>query len=131
LWAFHVELRRVSVKLLFDFAYNYFENAEQLAQSRIITFDDMAEDLEALADDPVVQQLRDENGTDLVMLLVFQDAYRRFGRALDIRTDDDSAYSIARIERASGGFTGSHEIAHMMGCRHQRCSTCGGSPAFP
>jgi hypothetical protein len=61
-----------------------------------------------------------------VVLLTSQPAYTIAGRAKDIKTSDDNAYSVAQINFAAFGFTASHEIGHMMGCRHQRCSVCGG-----
>jgi hypothetical protein len=103
-----------------------YENAGAINIPSFITFTDIDDDLDALVNDPIAQALRNENFADIVVLLTDQPAYTFNGTAKDIKTNNNNAYSIAQIAFANFGFTGSHEIAHLMGCRHQRCVVCGG-----
>jgi hypothetical protein len=102
-----------------------YVNAGAINLPGFVEFDDMGDDLDDLVNDPTANQLRNDNFADLVVLLTNGAAYGPAGKAKDIKTNERNAYAIAQIFFASTGFTASHEIGHMMGCRHQRCSTCG------
>jgi len=101
-----------------------FESAGTFLISSLIETNNIGDDLNFLQFDPTANQLRDDNFADIVVTLTNSSGYNSGGRALDIKTDDDSAYAIAQIGSAATSFTGSHEIGHLMGCRHQRCLAC-------
>ena len=83
------------------------------------------EDVEAIQDDIFVNERRDATGADIVILLTDNaNANQEIrGIARDINADEEDAFAIATLAAATG-FTATHEIGHLIGCRHQRCRDC-------
>ena len=73
-------------------------------------------------------ELREFHNADLVVVFVSQPyadvANTIFGSARDIASDREQAFAIAEILASAMGFTATHEIAHLLGARHQRCNIC-------
>jgi len=84
-------------------------------------------DVDALADNTAAQTMRNDNYADIVILLTANIYTGLNGIAKAISALNKNAYCLAEIGRVATGsmtFTGSHEIAHVIGARHQRCTTC-------
>ena len=64
-------------------------------------------------------QVRDATGSDLVIMFTNGSYGSDVGIAGDFSLDENSAISIVEIDYANIGFTTSHEIGHLFGCRHQ------------
>lgn len=63
-----------------------------------------------------VKKAREESGADLVVLLINKNDY--CGLASAILTDKDQAYAAVHVNCATGYYSFAHEIAHLMGARH-------------
>lgn len=103
-----------------------FTLAGTLSLSSFIESANIDDDIDDLVNFPLANTLRANNFADLVVLLTNEPLYTAAGIAADINTNFDNAYAIAQIRPASTGFTATHEVGHLLGARHQRCSTCGG-----
>lgn len=85
----------------------------------------ITDDLESLIENQEARDIRDEVLADIVVLIT-DDVYGDFfGLAGDIRAKEDRAYAISTYGPTfSGNLTGTHEVGHIIGTRHQRCNTC-------
>lgn len=88
------------------------------------TFDDAEGDVNRLRNNALAQQLRDDHFADLVILLTFPVYQGIAGTAHGIKVKAQNAYCLANIDAVRNNFTGSHELGHLIGCRHQRCVNC-------
>lgn len=86
---------------------------------------DISVDLQNLADNEDAQTMRDDNLADVVILLTDAVYFGVAGVGF-LKAREENAYGISTIVAAAGGFTGSHEIGHIIGCRHQRSAICNG-----
>ncbi|HMQ48257.1 MAG TPA: zinc-dependent metalloprotease [Saprospiraceae bacterium] len=102
-----------------------FELANVINLGLFVETDNISSDVEDLVADEIAQNLRASNFADIVILLTNSPLYDAAGIVSKINADFDHAFSIAQIFPASVGFTASHEVGHMLGARHQRCSICG------
>lgn len=90
------------------------------------TATDLDGDIELLAENGDVHTLRDNNYADIVILLtsdVYHE-YKGYGVSMGISALNRNAYCLAEISASKDFFTGSHEIGHVIGGRHQRQTTC-------
>lgn len=79
-------------------------------------------DIKKLRNHTVAKQLRDDYLADVVILFTRHKAYSDVaGRAYSVKAKEENAYCLAWITAVQDGYTGSHEIGHLIGCRHQRC----------
>jgi hypothetical protein len=85
---------------------------------------DHVADVNLLRNNTTAQALRDANLADIVILLTTSSYPGIAGYAKGIKVKNQNAYCIATIRAAATSFTGTHEIGHLLGCRHQRCTTC-------
>lgn len=85
---------------------------------------DADDDVAALRNNTVAQGLRDANLADIVILLTGPVYGTVAGVAHKIKARQQNAYCLATINATIGAFTGSHEIGHIIGCRHQRFTVC-------
>ncbi len=86
-----------------------------------------------LRTDPEVNQLRDDLGADLVVLLTDGNWTSTFGQTfgiayLDEWGDPDFGYAVVELDAGGGSFTCTHEIAHDFGCKHDNDNR--GAPDF-
>lgn len=78
----------------------------------------------------IFNNLRDQYKADLTVVLVRQPYQppgggQIFGAAARIPANgNNNNYCIVSILDAAVNFTTSHELAHLLGARHQRCATC-------
>lgn len=86
----------------------------------------ISNDLNALTENNVANQLRDDHHADLVVLFTNKDYNGISGLAkAEPASEEDEAYAIVEINFAIfGGLTALHEIGHLMGAKHQRWSRC-------
>jgi hypothetical protein len=75
-------------------------------------------DVEFLAADLGINALRNTNNADVVVLLAQHPSYGAFGCARDIGVANNWAYCIVREDAPASRFTFVHEIAHLIGARH-------------
>lgn len=85
---------------------------------------DIFDDVEDLRNNATAQALRNDNLADIVILLTAPVYTGVAGVAFKIKAKEQNAYCLATINATVGGFTGSHEIGHIIGCRHQRLTVC-------
>lgn len=85
---------------------------------------DIGNDLDRLVNNTTAHNLRDDNFADMVILLTAAAYPDAAGRAKGTATKNKNTYCIAEIPTAVSGLTGVHEIGHLIGARHQRCSEC-------
>jgi hypothetical protein len=104
----------------------FYELANTVNLGSFVESLEIGPDLNRLVDNTTAQTFRANNLADLVVLFTDSPGYNNNGRAKDIKTNFESAYSIADIDVSENSFTASHEIGHMMSARHQRCTECGG-----
>ena len=82
----------------------------------------------------IFNNLREQYKADLTVVLVRQPytppgGGQIFGEAARIPANgNDNNFCIVSIVDAAVNFTASHELAHLLGARHQRCTTCGDIP---
>ena len=81
-------------------------------------------DVNDLRNSTVAQGLRNDNLADLVILLTRPVYNITAGIAFGINVSANNAFCLATINATMGNMTGSHEIGHLIGCRHQRSSVC-------
>ncbi len=78
----------------------------------------------------IFNNLREQYRADLTVVLVRQPYLppgggQIFGAAARIPANgNDNNYCLVSIVDAAVNFTTSHELAHLLGARHQRCATC-------
>lgn len=82
------------------------------------------DDVSTLRNNQTAQDLRDDNLADIVILLTAPVYSGVAGIAHKIKAREQNAYCLATINATATGFTGSHEIGHIIGCRHQRLVVC-------
>ncbi len=85
---------------------------------------DIDSDLNELCGNSTAHNLRDAYYADIVVLLTRATHTDGAGKAGGIAVFNNKAYAIAHLRASFPGFTATHEIAHLMGARHQRCFTC-------
>lgn len=68
--------------------------------------------------------MRNTVDADLVLLLTDDVYVDVFGIERAIAASSELAFAISEIAAAATGFTASHEIGHLIGAHHQRCSFC-------
>jgi hypothetical protein len=84
----------------------------------------IAQDVANLTLNPDAIDAREDAYADVVVLLT-DDVYgNTVGRAKGIGIVGYNAYCIAVVNAAAAFFTAAHEIGHLIGARHQKCSTC-------
>jgi Metallo-peptidase family M12/Secretion system C-terminal sorting domain len=81
-------------------------------------------DVVALSNNTTAQNLRNSNYADIVILLTANVYPGVAGVTRGISTSSQNAYCISEISPAATTFTGTHEIGHIIGARHQRCTVC-------
>lgn len=101
-----------------------FSLANALILPGFIETTDMGHDLRTFYDMPLSHQLRDNNQADLVILLTDDTQEGVNGQARRVAASEANGFCISKLNAALNNFTGSHEIGHLIGARHQRCSTC-------
>lgn len=79
-------------------------------------------DVNALAARADVQNLRNANGADLVILLTGSNYGSVLGIVQQIGPNDPTSYSIVTAGAATGSYSFAHELGHLFGGRHQQCS---------
>ncbi len=85
---------------------------------------DLSGDVDLLASNATAIATRNATFADVVVLIA-DDVYSGSnGIAKDIAASAANAFCIAEITAAATLFTGSHEVAHLFGARHQRCYSC-------
>ena len=94
----------------------------------------IVDDVEAFANNVNAQGLRNVYGADLLVLLTNQhyDNGLTFGRVVDIGVDgSDKAYAIVEAPwLLAPRFTFPHEVAHLLGARHNRPDNGGNDPSL-
>ncbi len=108
-----------------------FTLANVLLLSGFIESFNIITDVNDLADNATAQSLRNANTADVVLLLTTASQTNGVGRAKRTSASEKNAYCVVQIPTAVGLFTGSHEIGHVIGARHQRCGTCLGVGCDP
>ena len=79
------------------------------------------DDVNALINNQNAQQLRELHKADMVVLLTNQNYVGIAGRAGTLAVENERAYAISEIQFSLGGrWTLAHEMAHIMGARHNR-----------
>src|SRR5690606_15242757 len=73
-------------------------------------------DVKLLTESEDAQDLRDENLADIVILFTRPVYTGLAGIVRKIKAKEDMAYCLAEIDAVESGFTGSHEIGHVIGC---------------
>lgn len=74
----------------------------------------------------IVKQKRDQYNADVVFLLTNFKFSTAVGLAGGISASKSDAFVLSNIDVADTDMTGTHELGHIVGARHQRCSTsCG------
>lgn len=79
-------------------------------------------DVQTLSNRSDVQALRNANGADLVILLTGSNYGSVLGIVRDIGPNDPTSYAIVTAGAATGNYSFAHELGHLFGGRHQRCS---------
>ncbi|MDX1911331.1 MAG: zinc-dependent metalloprotease [Saprospiraceae bacterium] len=87
------------------------------------TTNDIFGDLDRLTDNSDAQDARDYSKADVVILFT-RPAYGTIVGVGYQTASNANAYGIAVISFAATSFTASHEIGHIIGARHQRCTVC-------
>jgi hypothetical protein len=82
-------------------------------------FEDVNSDLERLINNIGIQQLRNEQEADVVVLVTNADYPGILGSVFDIETSDENAYAIAQVNNLTSTYTFIHEVAHLFGARHE------------
>jgi hypothetical protein len=102
----------------------HFQSAGAVLLSGFIETFDIGDDLDDFSNSSTVHNLRDAYYADIVILLT-RNAYTNVaGQAKRIAAKNANAYCIAELPAAATNFTATHEIGHIIGTRHQRCTTC-------
>lgn len=101
----------------------FFESAGSVLLTGFMESSNIGNDLSALSSSSTVHNLRNTYKGDIVVLLT-ANAYPEAGRAKRIAASNSNAYCIVEVPAARFAMTGSHEIAHIIGARHQRCVVC-------
>lgn len=87
-------------------------------------------DLNSLISNNNAKSLRDNNFADVVILFVEASYPTSLGAVLEINPKEDKAFAIMDINTTTGAFfSGVHEVSHLLGARHERCSACNNSAA--
>jgi peptidyl-Asp metalloendopeptidase len=73
-----------------------------------------------------VHAQRDALKADVVVLIINDGAY--CGRAYDIHVAADGAFAVVYWDCATGYYSFGHEIAHLVGCRHDRANDSTATP---
>lgn len=86
---------------------------------------DIHDDLDDLRNSTAAQNLRNDYYADIVVLITANVHTGAVGVAR-LKASDAKAYCVIEIGSALfNGFGATHEIGHILGARHERCSTCG------
>ena len=85
----------------------------------------ISNDIEALATDPVVQNLRATNEADIVLLLTNADYNGIHGIARNVSLNFDDAYCIANVGAATSRKTAAHEVVHLLESFHEEQGPAG------
>lgn len=81
----------------------------------------IVDDVNNLESSQEARDLRDDHGGDLVVLLTDQNYFPIFGVVKEIGPNNNDAYAIVEIPfLLNPRWTFAHEVAHLLGARHQR-----------
>lgn len=83
----------------------------------------ISDDLDAVCNNSTAQGFRDSYYADIVVLLTASGHTDAIGIA-PLKASNGRAYAVAELAAANVGFTATHEIGHILGARHQRCTAC-------
>ncbi len=98
-------------------------NVGQLYGFVELTSGNIVADLNSLIGNATAQSAREYSKADIVILLTAP-SYGLIAGVAPVGAKKENAYGIVVISAASAGFTATHEIGHIMGARHQRCTIC-------
>lgn len=82
------------------------------------TDDDIVGDIQNLTGNVAAQALRNDFEADVVVLLTNGNYGNIFGIVRDIGPINGRAYGIVEVDAAAGRYTFAHEVAHLVGARH-------------
>ncbi|MCE7926206.1 MAG: T9SS C-terminal target domain-containing protein [Haliscomenobacteraceae bacterium CHB4] len=102
----------------------FFMSAGEVLFPGFIESNNIGNDLSAFSSSSTVHDLRDDYYADIVVLLTANAYPGVNGQAKRISASNGNAYCIVELPAAISSLTGSHEIAHIVGARHQRCLMC-------
>ncbi len=105
----------------------HFVLADVRLLPNFIEGNNIQDDVSALPSNQLAQQMRDETFADLVILISDNNYVGNqgiAGIAREIRAKNSRAYAISALNPTINNFTGTHEIGHLIGTRHQRCTRC-------
>ncbi|MBX2891367.1 MAG: zinc-dependent metalloprotease [Saprospiraceae bacterium] len=103
----------------------FFETTGSVLLSGFVESFDIDDDLSAFSSNSTVHNLRNQYKGDIVVLLTAAAYPGVAGKAKRIAARNANAYCIVELPSAAGAaMTGAHEIAHLIGARHQRCVVC-------
>lgn len=103
----------------------FFELAGAHILNGFVESNDIDDDLSDFSDNSSAHYWRDQYKADIVVLLTAAAYTGASGKAKRIASSNSNAYCIVESPSAAGfSMTGAHEIAHIMGARHQRCTVC-------
>lgn len=88
------------------------------------------DDANDVCENATAQSLRNSTYADLVILFTGPHlTSSTVGHA--VGTTEKKAYCAAEISAANTGFTGTHELGHVLGANHQRCDICDAGSCEP
>ncbi len=100
-----------------------FINAGVMLLPGFVEKPEIEDDANDVCENSTAQSLRNSTYADLVILFTGD---HPTGNAVGnaVGTTENKAYCAAEIYYADAGFTGTHELGHVLGANHQRCLTC-------